>query len=333
MSVSIKEVAKKSKVSLATVSRVLNNESIVKPETVKKVRKAIEQLGYRQNILASNLRKKHTTYIGLIVPSITYEFFSYLARHIEFFLQKEGFSLFLCNSDEDYEKEEFYLRSLTDNQVSGIIMVSADIEKSARQVDMLDIPVILIDRFNPTVGLQKNVVCIQSDHYMGGKMAGEQLVLSGADRFAFLRTTKRTYPQQLREEGFVTSMNHHKIPKSKYGIFHSDPNPDIVAKRVIEIFGEFPFNGIFCGNDRIAYGVISSLIRHKIRIPQQVQVIGYDDIEMGRFFVPAISTIRQDVLKLAEVAASKMISMIRDGNQLSEFISIPTGFIKRETTK
>ena len=331
--INIKVVAEKSQVSIATVSRVLNKSGYVSTKTKERVESVIAKLGYRQNKLASNLRKKNTNYIGLIVPSINYDFFANLAKSIEHKLQSENFSLFLCNSDEDYEKEKFYIDSLINNQASGLIIVSANYDKSKEFIENSSIPMVLVDRFDEKLKQRNNLVCLTSDNFSGGKMAGDKFIEKGAKRLAFLMTSKKTHPQVKREDGIITSMIRNKVSPDNYRIYTTDANPEAVSAKINEIQKEFSFDALFCGNDQIAFGALYALLGKGVKIPTDIQLMGFDDIEIGRYLKPALSTIKQNVDKLGELAAEKLIDMILNNKVLNEQIIVPVQFIERDTTK
>ncbi len=332
MKVDIHTIANDCKVAISTVSRVLNNRGYVSDKTRAKVLKSIRKHGYSPNLVASNLRKSKTSYIGLVIPSITYAFFSNLAKTIQDNLQQAGYSLFILNSDEDFTKEEFHIRSLLSNRVSGLILLSSNPEKLIEIIPEADLPVILVDRYARNLNKRKNTVLIGSDNFQGGLLATETLLEKGAKKMAFIMTENKTMPQQLREEGYITAMLRNKVAAENYRIVSSPDKPEEVTGTMLQLKQEFDFDALFCGNDKIAFGALYGLIENGIKVPEEVQVIGFDDIELVQYLKPSLSTIRQDIDKYGKTISSKIVSMV-EGHELNEQIVIPVEFIGRDTTK
>lgn len=333
MPINIKKVAQESGVSISTVSRVLNNTANVNADKRKLVEKAIEKLGYRKNRIASNLRMRNSNFIGLVIPDNSNEFFSMLAKSIELSLREQGYTLFLCNSDESSESEIHYLESLIDTKVDGIVLISADNQKASTFIDDTDIPIILIDRFDLNSNYRDGVVCIESDNFNGAQSAANHLITSGCERIVFLQHNTDTNPQKQRRNGFISAMIQAGRPESSYQIEKIVPTPSQATSSVQQIYRENPFDALFCSNDRIAFGALKGLREIEINVPEQVQVIGFDGIEFGAYTNPALSTIKQDVVRLGQLATENLISLIKKEKIHHERIVLPTEYVERDSTR
>lgn len=333
MKANIKNVALRSGVSISTVSRVLNAPESVRPDTRKRVLKIIAELGYRQNLVARNLRRKSSSYVGLIIPDISNEFFSMLAKHLQNALQVHGFSLFLSDTNEDFETEQEHLNGLIDNKVCAIVVSSADIAQLEPLIAPLDIPFVLIDRFVPGSLQKDKIVCIESDNFTGAYNAAELLIKKGAKKIGFLMNEKITHPQLQRESGFIAALVKNGMTAENYRTFHLKNNSKTAAAQIGRLYSEYPFDALFCANDRIAHGAVMGLLQEGIKIPEQIMVIGYDGIELNEYVSPSISTVKQNTEKIALIAAGKIIEMVKEHKAINEHIVVPTLLVERQTTK
>ncbi|PIE35404.1 hypothetical protein CSA56_04285 [candidate division KSB3 bacterium] len=328
----IKVVADRANVAASTVSRVINNSGYVSKKTREKVMAVVKELGYRQNKLASTLRNKSSSFIGLIVPDISNEFYSILAKTIEDVLSEEQFSLFLCNTEGNEKKERLHIETLLDNQVSGIILITSPGFESNQYLLDSGIPLILFDRPDHTMK-SNNVICIESDNFHGAKLAGDILIQGGATKILCLRGYRPVYSMVHRRDGFLFSMKEHGIPAENYRVHDIVLRPEAALKNVGEMYRKFPFDGLFCCNDSLAIGAMTGLLRRELRIPEDVQVIGFDGIALGRYVNPSLSTISQDIETMGRIAGQKILKMIANPSSPTEDIVLPTKFIKRRSTR
>lgn len=330
MKIDIRKVAQKAEVSIATVSRSLNDSGSVSQKTKDKVLAAAQELGYRHNSIASSLRSKRSSFIGLLVPDVDNEFFSSLASAIEQAILQSGFSLFLCNTMEDEEIENRYVESLLDNQVMGIILVSAGL-KSHPRIVRENTPVVFVDRVGADLAIPNRVV-IESDNEKGGALAAEQLLKRGVQRFVFLGDQRNMQAMRNRERGFADYLREHGVAAPHYHREYIPVSAAAARERVRAIYATFPFDGLFCGTDIIALGAMRGLADIGRALPDDVQVIGFDGIRVGEFTMPALSTIRQNVERMGKIAAESIMRMVT-GDQSGETIILPVDFVARETTK
>jgi DNA-binding LacI/PurR family transcriptional regulator len=329
MQVDIRKVAELAKVSISTVSRVLNSSGYVSDATRTRVLAITKELGFRQNSIARSLRSKNSSFVGLLVPDITNEFFASLARAIEQNLHHLGFSLFLCNTMEDPEAESRYIESLLRNQVMGIVLVSVGLKRHPR-IQRNDTPIVLVDRVESDTDISQMVI-IESDNERGGALAAQELLKRGVQSFVFLGDERNMHHMRKREHGFQDTLLANGVPGSRY-LKESVPVLSIKARdKIKDIYRAFPFDGIFCGTDTIAIGAMRGLEEMGLAIPASVQVVGFDGISIGEFTSPPLSTIRQDTDRMGKSAAENIVGMIK-GAQGGETIVLPVDFLPRSST-
>lgn len=330
MAVDIREVAEKARVSISTVSRVLNKSGYVSDATRSKVLHAADDLGYRQNSIARSLRSKKSSFIGLLVPDVANEFFASLARSIEQFLHNAGYSLFLCNTMESPEEENRYIESLLDHQVMGIVLVSAGLKRHPR-VQREKTPIVFVDRVGADIDLPYRVI-IESDNEKGGALAAEALFQRGVERFMFLGDERSMHHMREREHGFFEALRARGVPKARIAKTAVSVSSGNAREKVKEVRAKFPFDGLFCGTDTIAIGALRGIQDMGFQVPSDVQVIGFDGISLGGFFSPSLSTIRQDTERMGKLAADSIVRMIA-GDRNGETIILPVEFLARGSTR
>jgi DNA-binding LacI/PurR family transcriptional regulator len=326
--VNISKVAAMANVSQSTVSRALNGSGYVSPVAKEKIDQVVKDLGYRQNMLAKKLRTNETRFIGLVIPDITNDFFARLAKNIEDVLQKEGYALFLCNSEEDQQKEDFYITTLLDNQVDAII-TSPSTNTANKKLASSTIPIVYADRLLETD--RPNAASITSDNEYGGRLAAEKLIATKAANIVILKEGyKISSAATERIKGFIKALE--AFPHIKYVTFDVAISAQSGYAVMDKILKERTFDAVFCTSDVIAIGAIKCLNDHKIKIPDSVQVIGFDGIAMGTFLTRPLTTIVQDVESMGKAIGTTVLAMIR-GEPFDRLIVLPVSLLERETTK
>ncbi|WP_336783159.1 LacI family DNA-binding transcriptional regulator [Paenibacillus illinoisensis] len=320
---SIKDVASLAGVAVGTVSRVINNSGAVKPETRRKVEKAIQELNYFPNEVARNFKMQKSKTVALLLPSIWNPFFSELAYYIEDELDQEGFKLMLCNSGGKPEKELYYLDMLRQNKVAGIVGITYnDIESSVSN----NIPIVSIDRhFN------KKITCVTSDNYEGGRLALRKLVEAGARKPAFIGSVTSVFSETMnRRKGFVDEAQKMNVDY----VIYEKPDPIIDDN---SYFNEFftthrDVDGIFAITDLLAANYIDRASRLGIRVPEDVKVVGYDGIQDHPYFHPILSTIRQPVEEMARTTIRLLYQKFEGAALEKDVYHLPVQFRQGETT-
>ncbi|AIQ11658.1 LacI family DNA-binding transcriptional regulator [Paenibacillus durus] len=320
---SIKDVANLAGVAVGTVSRVINNAPAVKPATRDKVMAAIKQLNYVPDEVARNFKMQKSKMVALMLPSIWHPFFSELAYYIEDELDQGGFKLMLCNSGGKPEKELYYFDMLKQNKVAGIVGITYnDIEN----IVSTDIPIISIDRhFN------KQITCVTSDNFEGGRIALRELVKAGVKKPAFLGNVPSVYSETvLRREGFVHEAEALGVPYAVY----EEPDPLRDEDKYYSTFlrQHQDIDGVFAITDMTAAKYIEKAKQAGIRVPEDVKVIGYDGIQDHPFFHPLLSTIRQPVEEMARTAVRLLLKKVEGKSLDREVFRIPVTYRAGETT-
>lgn len=319
----IKDVAKKANVSVATVSRVINNTGYVNIDTKKIVQVAIEELGYVPNELARSLFRKRSNIIGLIVPHISTYFFAELIESIEDAVTENGFKLMIFNSKDDIELEKKYLNILNQYNVDGLILVANT--KSAKEYMKLNTPILTIDHI-----IDDTIPSITSDNVLGGVMAAKKLVQSGCKNIIHLRGPSDLITVVDRARGFYQVIDENNIDCYSFDLDFK--TPDI---NDIEMFiKKHPdVDGIFCSSDIIAFYAISVLKKLGYKIPKDVEVIGFDNIELSDVFLPKLTTIAQPIEQIGKEAIKIIKKLIKKETLENIHSVLPVTFIERETTK
>ncbi len=322
----IKDVAKRANVSISTVSRVINGTANVRPELKERVIKAINELNYRSNPLARGLKGFPTRTLGLIIPNIENPFFPAMVRGVQDVANKNGYAIFLCNTDEDPELEEIQYFLLLEKKVDGLLLVT-----SSMNVSFLNkgyhVPVVLLDRYVENTDLSYVVV----DHRRGMKLALKHLESIERKKVVFLGSKATTSGAKERVEAFMEYFKGEADIKKR--IFFGDYSEKSGAHMTQKLLKEnIDFDAIVCGNDLIAFGAIKVLEAHGISIPDEVSVIGYDDILFSAYHSPKLTTVHQPTYELGEIAAHLIIDEIEKKKSEPKHIRLEPRLIVRQTS-
>lgn len=304
---SIKEVAKYAGVGVGTVSRALNGTGYVSQETKEKVEKAALELNYTPNELARNLFRKRTGIIGIVVPDMEHPFFAHIAKKIEILLYEEGYKTMICNTIGISHREKDYLDMLDRNMVDGIITAAHALEDSVYL--NINKPMVSLDR---DFGTQ--IPLIQSDHIQGGRIAAEMLINSGCRRVGQIRGySKVNTPSNNRHDEFERIMGKANIEVFTYETNWNEfsyENYRAVVKKFINQCGVI--DGLFT-SDISAVMCLQEANERGIKVPEELQIIGYDAMEITRLTSPIITAIKQNTTELAKKCVETIILQI-DGN-------------------
>lgn len=319
----IKDVAKKANVSVATVSRVINNTGYVNHETRKIVKDAIDELQYVPNELARSLFRKRSNIIGLIVPHISTYFFAELIESLEESIMQKGYKLMIFNSKDDIEIEKKYINVFSQYNIDGLILVANT--QSVRSYLNLKIPIITIDHI-----IDKSVPSITSDNVQGGELAARKLVELGAKKIIHFRGPSVLITVVDRARGFYQVMDEHNIDVRSFDLDFKVPDLED-----IEMFiKKHPdVDGIFCSSDIIAFYVISILTKLGYKVPDDVQVVGFDNIELSAVLIPRLTTIAQPIEEMGVRAVESLLKLIEKKELEDLHQLIPVRLIERDSTR
>lgn len=329
---SIKDVARLSGVSTATVSRVINNKGKYSEETRERVLKVIDEIGYKVNSNAQSLRTKISKTIGILVPDIGNYFFADLVQNIEKNLFEKGYTTIICNTDRSIGKEDAYLKILESKNVDGLIVISGNIKKGFNFVsNSKSIPYICIDRKPKNI---KDTIFISSDHFNGAKDATNHLLDTGCNHPIIIRPKQMSSSNQSRLNGFLEALKENNLEFSEKKNQLVINYEDSIENKLLTFLKENKsVDGIFTVNDNLAIEVLNLLLANGYEVPEDINLIGFDDINISKYTKPALSTIKQDVSKIAEETVSNILKCIDNKCIKGRTILIPTKLVTRESTQ
>lgn len=320
----MKDVAQRAGVGVGTVSRVINRVPGVKESTLIKVNQAIKELNYIPDEYARGLKTKSSRTIALILPSVWYPFFSEFAYYVEKRLDKENYKLLLCNSNDNTTEEAKYIKMLKQNKIDAIIAITySDIE----QYIYSNIPFVSLDRY-----FDKKVSYVTSDNYEGGKLAARKLLEHGARSLAYVGSHSK-YPNgtMLRRAGFRDYLENIGIDYKE--IFLQEPVNDFTPY-ILEMLKVHPkIDGIFCHTDSLLLKLRKILNQYGYRVPEDIQLIGFDGMNLSSDLPLGISTIAQPVEQLANGAVDLVLRKIADPSLKNEAKMYPVRYVDGNTTK
>lgn len=322
---SIREVAKLANVSPATVSRVMNGTARVDDEKRERVLKAIEETGFVPNEVARSLFRKSAKTIGLVIPSIENPFFTQMASAIEKEADANGYRLILYTTHSSFEKEKTALQMLASMNADGIILARID-EKLLPYVEATNIPVVITDSL--FLG-GKDITYVYSDHYQGGRLAMEHLIECGCKKVVCIKGVQTIASANARYRGYRDVCKEHGIEERTIDCDYNFINGLRVAEELLEKYPDV--DGIVSANDMVAISIYKVLKKKDISVPEQVQLVGFDDIEIASIMTPELTTIRQEVKTIGKKAAEIIIFDSNKEMEENNYI-FPVKLIKRETT-
>ncbi len=294
----IKDVAKKANVSISTVSRVINQSKPVRPKTKERVLEAIEELGYRPNAIARSLKVKHTQSIGIMVPDIANQFYPEVVRGIEDVANMYEYTIFLCNTDLDDDKELKYFSEMEEKQVDGLIFMGNILsDRLALEMKKADMPVVLIGSDHP------DLPSVTIDNTLAAKKAVEYLLNMGHRRVAVI-TGKMKDPMmgRARLKGYREALENAGIDwKSEWVVqggyrFKSGYE----GARQLLMLEERP-TAIFVASDEMAIGAMRAILEKGLQVPRDIAVVGFDNIDMSGKVYPSLTTMGQPMYEMGAI--------------------------------
>jgi LacI family transcriptional regulator len=327
--VTIRDVASKAEVSIATVSRVVNGNRPVHPDIRDRVLKAIEELDYRPNYLARGLRQHNTSMIGLIIPDNSNPFYAELARAIEDAGFAAGYSVILCNSDLSEEKQQAYFDVLLSHKVDGVILINMLLPplNSIERIRTENIPMVVtnVDPLEP-----KMDQVIVDDR--GGYLAGQYLLrlnhrhigcITYSQPLSFINSRIVGFRQALAEAGIELTTEDFAIGNGRY---------ESGYKVMQELIQRRPnLTAVFVFNDLMALGAIGALHAMGMRVPEDVSIIGYDNIAFAADFEPALTTIAQPIAAIGQGCITLLLERIQQPDKQPAHITLPVELIERSS--
>lgn len=305
----IKRIAELANVSSATVSKIINGkDKHISEATRQKVLAIIEREGYIPNGIAKSLKMKRTKTIGIIMPDVMNLFFSEVARGAEDAAEREGYSVILCNSDNKQSKEERYIQILQEKMVDGIILTASE-SSISKSLDRCNTPMVLVDR---DIASDKKVGRIVVDNEEGAYNATNFLIKKGCKNIGFISADSKTKLSAERLNGYEKALIDNGLKIDKEKIFLQNYTIESGYQGTMALLMQTEIDGVYCGNDLIAIGAIKALKEKNIKIPEEVKIIGFDDISISQYIDPPLTTIKQPIYQMGEEAVEMLISMIEE---------------------
>jgi LacI family transcriptional regulator len=337
MKTTIADIAKEAGVSKATVSRVLNErEEGVGLETRLRVKAIMEMREFEPCGVARGLATGKNRSVGLVIPDIADPFFPLLIRGIEEALHHRGYSLFLCDSDRDFNRETEHLRVLLEKRVDGVILSSTD-SNTDLQLDLLDkrsVPYVLLDRMIET---RPSMAGVFSDNRKGARIAAAFLLKSDPRRLLFINGPEELSVSKLRKAGVEDALRLKGLDPASILCVNGDYSVESGERRVDALFGsglESPgFDAVFAANDRMAIGAMRALKRRGFRIPENIEVVGFDDIETARLVEPPLTTVAQPAFEMGRESAELLLGLIDGKKPARRTIVLEPVLVVRKTTR
>ena len=308
---SIKDVARMAGVSVTTVSHVLNKTRAVLPSTQSRVRDAVQQLGYVPSAVARSLKINATHTIGMLVPNNSNPYFAELVHAVEDACFEAGYALLLCNTDDNVDRQKVYLDVLAQKRVDGLIVAStSDDAVMSQHLAQTTMPMVLIDR--AIADLERP--CVQTDHVQGGMMATAYLLGLGHQRIACIGGPEHLHSSAQRVQGWRQALQ--QVGRRSELLVHADftVNGGYLAMQTLlrAPVAARPTAVLAC-NDLMAMGALRAVHESGLQVPQDVAVVGYDDIELAGYTQPPLSTVAQPVKAMARQALALLLQDMQAG--------------------
>lgn len=326
----IYDVAREANVSIATVSKVINNNGRISEKTRRKVREVMERLNYHPNMMASALMGKQTKTIGLLIPDLANPFFSELARSIEDRGHELGYNLVICSTDYQIDKENKYLSLLKQKGIDGFILASGfeNLDK-VEELMQEDIPVASVARDFPMFSI--NTVAI--DDFMGGYLAASHLIKLGHKNIGIIALDVWSNRERLR--GFKQALEENNLEFTPDFEFIQKTNNLLEASKFMThkyLSGSKPPTAIFACNDLLAAGVIQAAKEMGMNVPEQLSIVGFDNTIIATIVEPTLTTIAQPIQSMGKEVMDLMVSMIEGEIKEKRRITLLPTLVERKST-
>lgn len=335
MAATIRDIAKKADVSIATVSRYLNNPEIVSEKTKKKIVEAIEQLKYLPNDIARSLTTKNSYTIGLILPDINNVFYPPVLRGIEDIAEQHHFITFLCNTDQNIQREKKYIDALLGRQVSGIIFIGTRKDSVSENAHILTlaekIPILML--YESFEG--EKIQSVVSDETIGSVKAVRYLYELGHRKIAFVSAPPDYSTYKRKQLGYITALGDLSIPVREDYIVYQDAYESGGYLAMCELLklGEDMPTAVHATSDQMAVGIMRAIFEHGLHVPKDISVVGYSNSFIASQVYPRLTTIDQAGYRLGQMAGDKIIHMIEKGTLTGEIHIVEPELVIRDSCR
>lgn len=333
--ITIHHLANVLNISASTVSRALTGNNRISERTRKMVQQKAEEMGYRPNVLAANLRSKKTNTIGVVVPRIDRYFFSSAISGIEDYAWTKGFNVIITQSNDLLAKEINCVKTLYNNRVDGIIISISMQTNEDRHLKLFsenNIPILFFDRFYPTIECDRIVI----DDFDSGYKITSQLIERGCKRIAHIAGPEILNIYRDRKDGYLKALKSGGIPLLEGYLEITSLTKEEGEQAFARLMSlPNPPDGVFCGNDTTALSALEYCQKNGLKVPADIALIGFSDEPFSAVVTPSLSTVKQPGYQMGVQAAQKIIYRIENRNSIIPFeqIILPTQLIIRESSK
>ncbi|GAB4402771.1 MAG: substrate-binding domain-containing protein [Anaerolineales bacterium] len=330
MGVSIKDIARAAGVSHSTVSRALADSPLVREETRERIKQLAQEMGYSPHALARSLVTRRTQTVGVVVTTIADPFVSEIVRGLEETGQNHGYTIILCNSNAEPRRELAAVKALREKRVDGIIVTASRIgDLYLPLLEDFGVPIVLIN--NQQTG--KYVYSIGTDDLRGGQIATEHLLSLGHTRIAYIASPNNVNSSQARMEGYRAALEAAGIAFDPALVADGDGRPAAAMRATEHLLsrGVRP-TAIFCYNDMTAIGTMRALRKAGIRVPDDISVVGYDDIPIVEYLDPPLTTIRQRKYDMGCMAMDMLLRLLNGATDVQDVTIEPTLVVRESTS-
>ncbi|WP_416212948.1 ribose operon transcriptional repressor RbsR [Pantoea eucrina] len=324
----MKDVARLAGVSTSTVSHVINNNRFVSERVRARVQQAISELNYAPSALARSLKLNETRTIGMLLTASSNPFYAEVVRGVENSCYERGYSLILCNTEGDEERMNRSLETLMQKRVDGLLLMCTESHLPSAEIlnRYPSVPMVMMD-WAPFEGRGD---IIQDNALLGGELATQHLIDRGYTRIACIAGPQDKTPARMRLEGFHKAMRSSGLPVPEAYVVDGDFEFQGGFNAMNQLLAlENPPQAVFTSNDAMAVGVYHALFQAGLSVPQDMAVVGYDDIELARYLTPPLSTVHQPKDALGELAIETLINRLRDPDASQQMLELTPELVER----
>ncbi|MBZ2200735.1 MAG: LacI family DNA-binding transcriptional regulator [Lentilactobacillus hilgardii] len=328
--VTITDLAKRANVSVTTVSQILNGkDDRFSEKTVKKVHQLQKEMGYVPDFNAQSLIRRSGRTIGVLVPNINNPFFSHFLRGIESVAMDNGYIPLIFGSNNNQKLESYYLFESIRRAADGMIIASAisDVSYIDNILNQNGIPYLLTDQAPVADGDQVDV-----NNYHGGELLANYLIQKGHQRVTVVTDQHPTLNLKQRLTGFLDVFRSHGLSIADEQIVETELTKLGGYHATKQALAHYP-TAIFALNDEIAIGLYRGIHEAGLRIPDDISIVGYDDIDLTEYVTPTLTTIHQPSFEMGESAAKLILKRIQDRDRPFQSVSLPIELVERESVK
>ena len=320
MSVSIKDIARQAGVSHSTVSRALADSPLVSATTKKRIQRLAQEMGYTPSAIARAMSTHKTQTVGLVVTSIADPFVAEVVSGIEETALDHGYTVILCNSTGDPEREIAAVRALREKWVDAVIVTASRVGSFYAQLAEIRVPVVLINNQQQ----RDYTYSVSNDDLRGGEIAGRYLLDLGHRTIAYITGPESAVSSELRLRGCRQALATAEVSIAEQHIVPGDGQPEGARSAVRAVLQAEPLpTAIFCYNDMTAMGAMRELKEAGLRVPQDISIVGYDDVPTAAYLDPPLTTVRQAKYTLGQKAMQMTLSLLQGKREIHDVLLLP----------